>query len=112
MMMTTISEFLMARLDEMEIAALNVQVVGIHDILVMDPVAKRWLERQSPAHVLLDIRAKRVIVTECAHELSRHGRTRSASACAPAGCALARYILITMAVPYADHPDFQPGWVL
>jgi hypothetical protein len=50
-----------------------------------------------PARVLADIAAKRAIVEVCTVELRM-------------GCSTAWSVLLRLAAPYTEHPDFDPAW--
>ena len=50
-----------------------------------------------PARVLADIAAKRAIVEVCTVELRM-------------GCSTAWSVLLRLAAPHTEHPDFDPAW--
>lgn len=83
--MDELAEFLTARLDEDESAARDVwttQHNDPHQLFVRD---------QPDARALADVEAKRRIVREC----RRAGFLR---------------VLRLLAMPYADHPDYDERW--
>jgi hypothetical protein len=53
--------------------------------------------RYDPARVLADIAADRLILKVCANQVRM-------------GCSTARDVLLRLAAPYAEHPDFEPSW--
>lgn len=110
--------FLEARLDEDQDAALREQamragykpdedVVGTVVVFPFDEIGSPG----DPARVLVEVAAKRRIVTEHEAVLVAPGRTDTT--CAGCGgsynqrpCAT----LALLALPYASHPGYQEGW--
>jgi hypothetical protein len=87
------------------------EVIGVFPDLDMHAMhAARW----DPARVLAECEAKRAIIAEIneaqpvwddlAASYSPEGWT------AVARMALAKHVLIALAQPYIDHPDFRPEW--
>lgn len=64
------------------------------------------IARYHPARVLAEVEAKRRIVDLCAEALAFEGPHRYSPSCAD----LAEDILRAQALPYADHPDYDPTW--
>lgn len=110
-------EFLRARLDEDERAARDAggerwRRHEHHDHIEVDrsplypPVAFHvapydiHIARQDPARVLAEVDAKRRIVAGCAQ--AKLAGDQTASALFVVACMLA--------LPYADHPDYQQEW--
>lgn len=117
----TLTEFLLARIAEDETAARAIQgdegtnlagvwhfhhadyegewpVPGAEVTCTSDtghydiPQWARWAERHNPARVLAECEAKRRIVADLADIED------------------GPYLLGLLAIPYADHPDFNPAW--
>lgn len=88
----TLIEFLRARLDEDEGAALRAD----DDEPVDSDNQARW----SRSRVLAEVEAKRRIIAECERtfDVEEHG------------WALANDVLALLALPYADHPDYDQAW--
>jgi Family of unknown function (DUF6221) len=110
--MNDLVEFLRARLDEDERAALNVRPD-------QDYSDSAHQERWSPARVLREVEAKRAIVDDyedaaaiCRAALAEdtYGKThpRTAAGAFIAYQATAR----NLAGIWRDHPDYQQGWAL
>jgi hypothetical protein len=69
------------------------------------PADARHIVRHDPASTLLRIRTERIIIKECVYETGRHGRTKS-----PRAEWLASYIMMVMALRYANHEQYQAEW--
>ena len=87
--MTTLTDFLLARIAEEENAA---------RIAETQPHAAMNITRWHPAHVLADCNARRRIV-------AMHGEL-----CFGNGDPAGDEVLEVLAQPYADHPDYDPPW--
>jgi hypothetical protein len=87
---TDIVEFLRARLDEDEAWGRSPEC-GY---------------QQDPARVLREVEAKRRIVESCSPQ------SLDNSCADPGERCLAEVTLEALALPYSDHPDYQPEWNL
>lgn len=118
--MTVLVRFLRARLDEDEQAAhaafsgqadpengwgaersewyrhttITPHVGMIHEAVQADHVV-RW----NPARVLREVEAKRQLIEMCAESLGSYEES-----------GFATQTLMRLALPYADHPDYNPDW--
>lgn len=107
--MTTLTDFLLARIAEDEAVAKGVQEYANerYGSEVEGELARMNLESDDAwitvgvARVLAECKAKRAIVDR--HSQCDDVSFGDASTC-PDMCALAQ--------PYADHPDFESGWAL
>ena len=95
----TLVKFLLARIAEDESVARDAAESEIHT------VEHEMQERWSPERVLAECEAKRRIVKESAYELNRRPPS-------PRAATAARVTLLLLALPYADHPDYQQEWAL
>jgi hypothetical protein len=122
--MTTLIEFLHARLDEDEaVVRRNLGRSGIGDdgnfpdYRTYDgpdlEAADDYLYHFRPTRELAEVAAKRTIIADCTEmvkmcqvgpdgNLGRPGEHMMGD--------FGRWILQKMAAPYADHPDFDPAW--
>jgi hypothetical protein len=64
------------------------------------------IARHDPARVLAEVDAKRRIIDECSEVTVRDDWQYTD---APE---LAELTLLMLALPYREHPDYQPGWAL
>lgn len=120
----TITEFLIARLDEDEsIARMADSVSSQPDEVDGDPAAaapslpqqQRHIDRWSPARVLVDIAAKRTIVQtyeELGQVLTKaldggHADEAAVTRNLFAGLQVA---VLAHAMTFADHPDYREEW--
>lgn len=69
----------------------------------------RHIARHDPARVLADCEARRRIVSMCSPTLGDELRAALSGDWDEAAW-LARNILAALALPYADHPDYNPDW--
>ena len=114
--MTTLADFLLARIAEDEAAAEDAgpwtptfigaaSIELTHDGLMVDP-----------ARVLADCAAKRAIVERASVECvcTDHGAERVEGCPQCVACHAVTtadgYVLADLAAPYADHPDYDPAW--
>jgi hypothetical protein len=109
----TLTEFLLARIAEDEAVARGSQGAGWATGSVRmvsqpagtehwTPAAPGWVLVE-PNHVLAECEAKRRVVERCAPD----DRT---AAQLVAVASLASDVLRLLALPYADHPDYQQEW--
>lgn len=115
----TLTEFLLARLAEVEAIA-RVVNVGIWypwddrnaelyaAIRSIHPEAAVHIRAQSPACVLADVEAKRRIVDRCKYAVESDGWMNDYDMFDAGEQAFGT--LLDLARPYADHPDFDPSW--
>jgi hypothetical protein len=121
---SSIVEFLTARLDEDEASArsglesysgygrdwvethIDLDVDNPNSFNAFDPAPAVYLRRFTPQRVLADIAAKRAIVRDAQaiydlieSEWSEYGNRN-----------YGHNLLQHLAVPYADHPDYQQEW--
>lgn len=120
----TITEFLIARLDEDESIARAAdsassppdEAHGEHAVAApLLPERQRHIDRWSPTQVLLDIAAKRTIV-ETYEELGRvlakasdSGRADEAAVTRNLFAGL-QVAVLAHAMVFADHPDYRAEW--
>lgn len=104
--MTTLTEFLLARIAEDEEAAGRLPADGhrVADgrVLSVAGTGAGWPDRWNPVRVLAECEAKRRIVALHPEMLE---------ACQ--GCDAESYpcrTLLALALPYADHPDYREEW--
>lgn len=91
-------EFLWARLDDDESLARTVgRVTWPHG--TMRPDEEDFLNRFHDERVLAEVEAKRQIIDLCATETPETG-----------GLPLALRTLRLLAMPYAEHPDYDEAW--
>jgi Family of unknown function (DUF6221) len=103
----TLTEFLMARLDEQAAKARRIAEAtqgGTLDVWLTfhDGPERRSEERvdaYNPADVLADVDAKRRMVARIRHHASLMGEDE-----------IHGDLLRLLALPYADHPDYDPRW--
>ena len=124
--MITILEFLRARLDEDEQdaqAAAKVRFDQAKDapseraeVLAVQPPGSKveaHVARWNPTRVLAEVEAKRQIVELCHSYIEagmiQPGTTPDDDA---AGAELGEVVLRALALPYADHPDYNPAWAV
>jgi hypothetical protein len=106
--MTTLTEFLLARIEEDEAAA-QVRTISrrmINGVMTDVPImARRGAWAWSPARVLAECEAKRQLIDEITGDAHRiHGEWGVGPMdYDPSG-------LCIMAAVYADHPDFDEAW--
>lgn len=112
----TLTEFLTARLDEDEAVARAAfsdldepgeawRPSGLEDPW---PTQERHVLRHDPARVLAEVKAKRRILELDDEVLRREVRNGDASG---AGASLMLSIVLRLlALPYADHPDYDEAW--
>jgi len=118
----TLIEFLTARLDEDELVARSCATErwtvkdGWHDGLDMEVLSSTYpaciepeeathTARHDPARVLAEVEAKRRIV-----DAAQRNPHAPWDAYAIGRDDLGRRALRALALPYADHPDFDEGW--
>ena len=94
--MTTLADFLLARIAEDEAVARRIAAVGS-----CEPA-------YHPARVLAECAAKRAIVEKAQRADEAFGRQINPATSA-ASFALTE-VLCRLAAPYADHPDYDPAW--
>lgn len=101
----TLTEFLLARIDED--AAVARKVIEGASPGWLDTEEPWWCDEQTehvampPARVLADCKAKRRIVEDSAHlSALPHGPLRSH----------AEWVTAVLALPYVDHPDYREEW--
>jgi hypothetical protein len=109
----TLTEFLTARFDEDEAAARALdwmpRWVMADDLPNAQPGVVDHIVRHDPARVLAEVDAKRQIVTEYERGLGR--RRDHPGDPASAGALLALHAIAhLLALPYADHPDYDEVW--
>lgn len=131
--MTTLTEFLLARIAEDEAAARGASpgpwshsheglqggevIRSADDLRVTRVYQTGWpdylpacenaahIARHHPARILADCKAKRAAVRECADDLGqREGGLKGRVGRATWD------VLTHLAVPYADHPDYRDEW--
>ncbi len=115
--MDDMAEFLLARIEEEEVAALQLSVLRdrVHagDPHLADDVRKGIAAlfstgRIDPVRILADCAARRRIVVEHQeHADLLRGAAEAFDAGVYAGLG---YALGYLALPYADHPDYRPEW--
>lgn len=129
--MTTIVEFLTARLDERETIAREAQedtsdgreepprwkwtghegvyagrlAIAVDGFGYMDDTVGKHIARHDPAYVLADIAAKRKILA--LHEEKSH---RECRLCEPHDPDWPCRTVRTFAAPFASHPDYDESW--
>lgn len=118
--MLSIVEFLNARYDEL---AGHAKVVDEPDLQwladygddVGFPRAAAFIRAVAPPWVLAEIEAKRRIVSDyesAAFTLSVAGAGTPPFDIMTGAVNTLKRMLYYLALPYADHPDFDPGWKL
>ena len=108
----TLPQFLHARIDEDELAARA--LANATRVRPADEPSAGFAARFDPARVLAECDAKRRII-DLAYEATGYDMTvdleRSSSARADSALAfVGDRILKALALPYADHPDFDEAW--
>lgn len=112
----TITEFLTARLDEIENVARSVQEVEPKSAssVFTSLSAPTGTVEMSAAYVLADVAAKRRLVELCATWMAAGERLadgRDVPALLVRTEAItAETVLRALAQPYAEHPDFDESW--
>jgi hypothetical protein len=110
----TLTEFLRARLDEDEARAVALRDCdGVLDALTAMPCAEAFdFQRLQPQRVLAEVEAKRGLIASAREAIQReaasHGLTPRDDAHLDEWCE--GPVLQYLALPYADHPDYQPEW--
>jgi hypothetical protein len=107
--MTELAQFLLARIAEDERAARDVRP-GPRTVRTNAPDVKQYLTIWHPDRALAECEAKRRIV-EQTHEINRmddlieehFGRGEEK-------LRAGQLLLMTLALPYADHPDYREQW--
>jgi hypothetical protein len=116
---TTLTEFLRARIDEDEAAARQAsQAIGSGEwahgegqvrsvrALVAETVVDRHIARHDPARVLREVTAKRAMIEE--FELPGLDCVSTGE---PDNCRQHR-VMKMLAAPYSDHPEFRKEWAV
>jgi len=100
--MTTLTEFLLARIAEREMLARDMQHMAAIGRPLLELRGGGTLGRDlvDPARVLAECEAKREVVNAAGYHLE-FGRVT------PESEDLALSILRALALPYADHPDYR-----
>lgn len=101
----TLIEFLRARLDEDEAAAREADTggrwrPGNADGPLWVNANMRHMARHDPARVLAEVEAKRFLLEWGIAGIDRGGLSP----------VMGHNILAGLALPYADHPDYDPSW--
>jgi len=111
----TLTEFLLARIDEDVEAAIDADWAMQGKWYVdADDKVDEYVRRVSPARVVAECEAKRRIVkihTEGLDDFD--GSELYSTGCD--GCRSALWpcpTILALILPYADHPDYQPEWKL
>jgi hypothetical protein len=86
----------------------------------LDDEVAEHIVRHDPARALAEVEAKRQILDMCAEVIAAHpdaddwpaARARAGVLRAVGGdhMSLAEDVIAALALPYADHPDYQPEW--
>ena len=108
-----LTEFLCARLDEVEAAANAVAGAALDAHWTPESIAedeRTRVARYGPARVLREVEAKRRIVEDYRIAASAVMRTENASDSMYAGRDAFRSACVTLAAVYSDHPDYRQEW--